>query len=99
MIEYPHIEERDQRYFIKGKHVRVASLAYAWNQGASPETIAQKFSSLTYAEIYAAIAFYLDHRALIDQQDAEDYDLHMAERAAQREADPARYRDWSVNYE
>lgn len=93
MSDYPHIEERSERFYVKGKRVSIITLAYVWDQGASPEAIAQKFSALTYAEIYAAIAFYLDHQELINQQAAEDDAEFEAARLAQRTANPAFFAD------
>jgi uncharacterized protein (DUF433 family) len=92
MIEgYLHIEERDGRYSIEGQRVPIATIARVWKLGRSPETIRQDFPVLKLAEVYGAIAFYLDHQELIDQHDAEDRVRYQAERATQRAADPERY--------
>ncbi len=88
---HPYVEERDGRWYVYGQRVSISSLANAWKQGRSPETIAQDFPVLTLAEVYGAIAFYLDHRDSIEQQDAEDSAAFEAERSAQRAADSERY--------
>lgn len=63
----PYIEERDGDYYVSGQRVPLISLVYVWNNGSSPETIRQKFPVLTLAEVYGAIAYYIDHREVLDQ--------------------------------
>lgn len=82
-VDYPHIEEHAGRMFISGTRVPVTTIAVIWNQGASPETLQQKFPSTTLAGIYSAIVYYLDHRDQIDQQIAEDEALFNTGKAAQ----------------
>ena len=65
-INYPHVEERDGTYYVEGHRVPIISLIYHWNNGADPETIQRDFDTLTLAEVYSAIAFYLDHREKLD---------------------------------
>lgn len=88
---YVYVEERDGRYYVTGQRVPVATIARVWQQGRSPETIRQDFPVLTLAEVYGAVAFYLDHQELIDQQEAADSAHYQTERAAQRAAEPERY--------
>ena len=40
---------------------------YCFNEGQSPDGILEVFPHLTLAQIYGAIAFYLGHKAVIDQ--------------------------------
>ena len=40
---------------------------YCFNEGQSPDGVLEVFPHLTLAQIYGAIAFYLDHKAVIDQ--------------------------------
>ena len=63
---YPHIEERDGTYYVQGHRVPIISLIYHWNNGADPETIQRKFDTLSLADVYGAIAYYLDHREMLD---------------------------------
>lgn len=42
-------------------------MVYFFNEGRSPEAIQEDFPSLKRAQIYGAIAFYLDHQAEIDK--------------------------------
>ena len=58
-IEY--IEEREGGLYVTGSRVSLASIVFAFQQGGSPETIRQNFPSLSLAQVYGAIAYYLDH--------------------------------------
>jgi uncharacterized protein (DUF433 family) len=56
-----YIEEREGAFYVVGSRVSLASIIYAFRDGASPETIRQSFPSLSLAQVYGAIAFYLSH--------------------------------------
>jgi len=56
-----YIEEREGAYYVAGSRVSLASIIHAFREGASPETIRQNFPSLSLAQVYGAIAFYLSH--------------------------------------
>jgi len=58
-----HIEERNGGYYISGTRISLDSVVYSFDRGNSPEAIQQSFPSLKLAQIYGAIAFYLDHQA------------------------------------
>ncbi|MBL8290847.1 MAG: DUF433 domain-containing protein [Bryobacterales bacterium] len=62
-----YIEERHGGYYIAGTRVSLDSVVYSFNEGQSPEAIQEDFPSLKRAQIYGAIAFYLDHQAEIDK--------------------------------
>lgn len=46
--------------------VPLDTLVYAFHEGATPEEIAQRYPSLTLVDVYAAIAYYLQHTAAVD---------------------------------
>lgn len=46
--------------------VSLDSVIIAFNQGATPEQILQSYDTLTLAEIYAVISYYLQNREEID---------------------------------
>ena len=48
----------------------------AFQDGATPETIVQRYSTLALSDVYAAIAYYLRHRSQI-----EDYLLRRERKA------------------
>src|SRR5579862_6073977 len=62
-----YIERRDGGYYVAGTRVSLDSVVCSFNEGNSPEAIQQDFPLLKRAQIYGAIAFYLDHQAEIDE--------------------------------
>jgi uncharacterized protein (DUF433 family) len=62
-----YIEQRDGGYYVAGTRISLDSVVYAFNRGDSPERILEEFPLLDkLARVYGAIAFYLDHKAGID---------------------------------
>jgi uncharacterized protein (DUF433 family) len=55
----------------------------AFQDGATPETIVQRYSTLTLADVYAVIAYYLRHRSEVEaylarrEQKAEEVRLRL----------------------
>ncbi len=49
-----------------GTRVSLDSIVYCFHEGKPPEAIREDFPLLKRAQIYGAIAFYLDHQAEID---------------------------------
>ena len=60
------VEKREGNYYIPGTRISLDSIIYAFRDGCSPESIREDFEGLTLAQVYDAIAFYLNHRANID---------------------------------
>jgi len=52
---------------IAGTRVPLDSVIHAFNEGATPEEIAQDFSTLDLAAIYAVISYYLQNRQEVEQ--------------------------------
>ena len=72
-LGHPYIEYRDGVYRVAGTRVSLDSLVYRWREGLSPETIQREcFTTLTLAEVFGALAYYLDH-----QQQVNEYLLEM----------------------
>lgn len=63
---------------VAGTRVPLDTLVAAFHTGATAEEIAQDYSAVSLADVYAVIAYYLRHRVEID-----DY---LKLRAKQREA-------------
>jgi uncharacterized protein (DUF433 family) len=61
-----YIEERDGGYYVAGTRVSLDSIVHCFNEGMSPETILGEFDTLTLAQVYGAIANYLDEQQAID---------------------------------
>ncbi len=82
-MEKAYVETHDGGYWVSGTRVSLDSIALAFLQGLSPETIAGEcFPTLTLEQVYGAIAYYLAHRPQIDaylkQTDAEFESLRQA---------------------
>lgn len=52
---------------VTGSRVSLDSLLHHYKLGATAEQIAYKFPSLRLADIHAAIAYYLNHRAAVEE--------------------------------
>ena len=69
-----HIEKtRGGKVVVAGHHLRVMDIV-VWHemQGYSAEEIAGMFPGVTLADIHAALAYYFDHRAEIDEELRKD---------------------------
>lgn len=62
---------------INGTRVPLDSVIYAFNEGATPEEIAQNFPTLDLADIYAVVSYYLQNRSEVEQ--------YLEQRKVQRE--------------
>ena len=67
-----YIEKHDQVWRIRDTRVSLDSVVYEFRRGRSPEAIQDAFPALSLSQIYGAIAFYLDHRAELDEYLAYD---------------------------
>ena len=59
---------------VAKSRVPLETVVRAFHQGATPEEIVQDFPSVTLAQVYAVLAYYLAHR--------DDVDAYVAARAA-----------------
>jgi uncharacterized protein (DUF433 family) len=75
-----HIDVREGVYYVLGTRVSLDSIIYAFREGSSPESIHEDFEGLTLADVFAAIAFYLDN-----QTDIEGYLLRRKDQWAELE--------------
>ena len=87
----PYIEDRNGILYVRGSRVPLESLAWLWREGHDAEAIQDAYSTLTLAEVYGAIAYYLDHRNEVDKQLAASEATFNAQRAAAEAADPTHY--------
>ncbi|MDQ3041749.1 MAG: DUF433 domain-containing protein [Acidobacteriota bacterium] len=62
---------------IGDTRVSLDSVITAFNQGAAPEQIVYDYDTLTLADVYATISYYLQHRETVDS--------YLAKRAKQNE--------------
>jgi uncharacterized protein (DUF433 family) len=82
-----YIEQRNGGYYVKDTRISLDSVVYSFNRGNSPESIQAEYPLLKPAQIYGAIAFYLDHKADIDEY------LTQSEREFERSAIPMEQAD------
>lgn len=78
-------------YRIADTRVSLDSVVYSYNRGNLPETIQRQFSSLTLAQVYGAIAFYLSNQTEINEYLRQGEIEYEQMRQTQREADPEFY--------
>ena len=78
---FPHITADPDvchgRPCIAGTRVRVMDIVAAHEQGVTPADLQDYFATrpLTLAEIYAALAYYNDHKSEVETDFAEDEQL------------------------
>lgn len=72
---------------VAGTRVSLDSVVHAYWQGRTPEAIVAEFPSLDLERVHGSIAFYLRHRADIDDYLAEQARLWESLATARRERD------------
>jgi uncharacterized protein (DUF433 family) len=60
------VEGRNGGYYVAGTRVSLDSIVQCFNEGLSPEAILGEFETLTLAQVFGAITFYLENQASID---------------------------------
>jgi uncharacterized protein (DUF433 family) len=86
-----YVELKEEVYRVGGTRVSLDSVVYAFQDGASPECIQKSYPALTLEQVYGAIAFYLSHKAEIDEYLADDEAEFEKLRQASRAANPELY--------
>ncbi len=81
---------------IAGHRITVHNIAI-WHErmGHSPDQIVEQFPQLTLADVHAALAYYFDHLAEINQQ--IDADRASADQMAAQATSRLKHRDGDVN--
>jgi len=59
--------DRDGTIRIGRTRIPLETVVFAFNEGATAEEIAYRYSSLDLADIYATITYYLRHRVAVDE--------------------------------
>ena len=88
----PLTQWEDGSIRITGSRVPLYSVIYHFELGSTPEQIAYKFQGLNPADIYAVIAFYLNHRDAIDKY-LQEQEAEAEARLRQIESDPKYQRE------
>ena len=78
-------------YRVGGTRVSLDSVVYGFQSGESAECIQQSFPALTLEQVYGAIAYYLAHKAEIDEYLADDEAEFEKLRQVSRAANPELY--------
>jgi uncharacterized protein (DUF433 family) len=52
---------------VNGTRVSLDSVIIAFNEGSTPEEIAQQYTTLNLADIYAVISYYLQNQAEVSE--------------------------------
>jgi uncharacterized protein (DUF433 family) len=89
--DHPYVEVRQHVRYVRGSRIPLESLIWLWHDGQSAEAIREAYPSLRLAEVYGALAYYLDHVDEVDQELAAGHAQFEAQRTAAAAADPARY--------
>src|SRR5579864_7726122 len=63
---------------VGNTRVTLDTIIAAFNEGATAEEIAQQYSVLSLADVYAVVAYYLNHKTDVDTY------LHAGEQVAQQ---------------
>ena len=63
----PPIREFDDALRVGDTGVTLETVLWAFQQGSTPEDIADQFPTLMLADVYEVIAYYLRHQAEIDR--------------------------------
>jgi uncharacterized protein (DUF433 family) len=87
----PLRQSADGALRVGDSRVLLELVIHAFEDGATPETIAQQYPTTTLADIYSVIAYYLRHR--------NEVDAYLAKRERQAETVRAQIedqqRDWA----
>lgn len=67
---------------VSGTRVSLDSIVYAFRNGASAESIAESYPTVTLADVYTVIGYYLSHRGEVDE-----YLSHRESEASKLEAE------------
>jgi uncharacterized protein (DUF433 family) len=65
-VEIPLTVESDGIVRVRHKTVKLESIAYAYEDGLTAEEIVYRFPTLTLAEVYIVLSFYLEHRREVE---------------------------------
>lgn len=82
-LEHPYVDYHHGGYWVAGTRVSLDSLVYRWREGLAAETIQREcYSTLTLAQVFGALAYYLDHQQEVDQYlvEAAEQEKEMAEK-------------------
>lgn len=62
----PLCQDRDGAIRVQGTRVLLDLVVRAFDDGATPEAIVQRYETLRLADVYAVISYYLAHREEVE---------------------------------
>ena len=83
-LDYPHVQKTGDgpAHLIRNPRIRVAQIVMDYlGHGWSPDEMCRQHPYLTPAEAHAAMGYYFDHQAEIDQEIRAEIELAEGERA------------------
>ena len=85
----PLTEDLDGAVRIDGTRVLLELVVRAFQDGATPEAIVQRYATLRLGDVYAVISYYLRHQAEVEQYLAgrERQAAETQQQVAQQQAD------------
>ena len=90
IVDTTYVQERDGVLHIGDTRVTLHSLIASWqNEGYTAEELRIGFPTLSLAQVYGAIAYYLDHQSALDPLFAAENEQYAAQRIQARASDPA----------
>lgn len=90
-VAVPYVQLRDKDYYVGSTRVTLRSVVAGWRRGETPEYIQEGFPSLTLAQVFGAIAFYLDHQNEVDANFREMDELRVRLKAEEEAKHPEFY--------
>jgi len=82
MVDYPHIEVRDESPFVIGTEIPVRRIWDWFRRGVPAETLIKRYPALGPAKVLSALAFAFDNKDFVDK------DVERAERSARADTFP-----------
>ena len=75
-----HVQERSGEYYVANTRVPVGVVIASWKRQAAPERIVEQFPTISLADVYGAITYYLDHQQELERHFARLRDEYERER-------------------
>lgn len=71
MVSDTYADYRDDNLYVGKTRVTVETVIVSWQQGQTPEQIQEDFPTVSLAQVYGTIAYYLSHKDEVDAFFAE----------------------------
>lgn len=88
-----HVQEREGEYYVAATRVPLGVVVASWKCDTPPGRIVEQFPTLSLADVYGAITYYLDHERELEAHFARLREEYERERLAARAERPAFYAD------